>query len=238
MVREVKKYEHIEELDTYFKEVGKYKKRLTQDEEAELSKRIQEGDEEAVNILVKHNLRFVVTIAKKYRSFTDVSFADLISEGNIGLIKAAYKFDPKRNKKFSSCAVWWIRSSINECIEQYKSKLNYTSVDDTSLSNLNIIDTNARYDSVNEDFEKKMNNIQSRQSAINELVKCLEEREKKIIMLFYGLGEYKREMNLDEISKEMSLTKERVRQIKDKALIKLKCEALCSDEFETYRDLR
>ena len=141
MVSEVKKYEHIEELDTYFKEVGKYKKRLTQDEEAELSKRIQEGDEEAVNILVKHNLRFVVTIAKKYRSFTDVSFADLISEGNIGLIKAAYKFDPKRNKKFSSCAVWWIRSSINECIEQYKSKLNYTSVDDTSLSNLNIIDT-------------------------------------------------------------------------------------------------
>ena len=123
-------------------------------------------------------------------------------------------------------------------MEQYKSKLNYTSVDDTSLSNLNIIDTNARYDSVNEDFEKKMNNIQSRQSAINELVKCLEEREKKIIMLFYGLGEYKREMNLDEISKEMSLTKERVRQIKDKALIKLKCEALCSDEFETYRDLR
>lgn len=83
-----------------------------------------------------------------------------------------------------------------------------------------------------------MNDIQSRQSAIEDLVKCLEEREKKIIMLFFGLGENRREMNLEEISKEMCLTKERVRQIKDGALVKLKCEALCSNECEIYRNLR
>ena len=94
------------------------------------------------------------------------------------------------------------------------------------------------YDEVNEEFEKKMNNLQSRQSAIEDLIKCLEEREKKIIILFYGLGENSKEMNLDEISKEMSLTKERVRQIKDDALVKLKCEALCSSEYETYQELR
>ena len=82
-----------------------------------------------------------------------------------------------------------------------------------------------------------MNNLQSRQSAIEDLVKCLEEREKKIIMLFYGLNDSRKEMNLEEISKEMSLTKERVRQIKDSALVKLKCEALCSDEYETYKEL-
>ena len=86
--------------------------------------------------------------------------------------------------------------------------------------------------------KKQINNIQSRQSAIEDLIKWLEEREKKIILLFFGLGETEKEMNLEEISKEMSLTKERVRQIKDAALVKLKCEALCSPECEVYRQLR
>jgi RNA polymerase primary sigma factor len=236
MSNEVKKYEYVEELDTYFKEVEKYKKRLTLEEEKELGRRIQNGDEEAVNILVRHNLRFVVSIAKKYRKYTDVSFADLISEGNVGLIKAAHRFDPNRNIKFSCFAVWWIKASINECIENYKGKLEYNLVDDYQIVNLS--DKDNLYDSVNEEFEKQMTNFQSRKSAIDDLVKCLEDRERKIIMLFFGLGETEREMNLDEISKEMSLTKERVRQIKDAALVKLKCEALSSDEFNTYKDLR
>ena len=83
-----------------------------------------------------------------------------------------------------------------------------------------------------------MHNLQSRKSAIEDLVKCLEERERKIIMLCFGLGETAKEMNLEEISQEMSLTKERVRQIKDTALVKLKCEALCSPEYEVYKELR
>ena len=161
---------------------------------------------------------------------------DLISEGNLGLIKAARKFDPNRNIKFSSYAVWWIKASINECINNYKDKIEYNTVDDRQI--INLTEKDNVYEDVNEEFEKKMNNLQSRKSAIEDLVKCLEERERKIIMLFFGLGKTEKEMNLEEISREMSLTKERVRQIKDTALVKLKCEALCSPEFETYREIR
>ena len=236
MANEVRKYEYIEELDTYFREVNKYKKRLTREQEIELAHRIRKGDKNAVDELVKHNLRFVVSIAKKYRNITDVSFADLISEGNIGLIKAAYKFDPSRKIKFSSYAVWWIKASINECINRYEGNIDYTNYEVEQMER--IIERDNYYDDVNEEFERKMNNLQGRQSAIEDLIKCLEERERKIITLFFGLGETEKEMNLEEISREMSLTKERVRQIKDGALVKMKCEALCSDEFETYRDLR
>lgn len=236
MANEVKKFEYVEELDTYFQEVNKYKKRLTPEQEKELGFKIQQGDKMALDTLIKHNLRFVISIAKKYRKYTDVSFSDLISEGNIGLIKAANKFDPTKNIKFSSYAVWWIKASIKECIEDYKGKIEYSIVDDYQVTNLD--EKDLIYDDINEEFEKKMNNLQSRQSAIEDLIKCLEEREKKIIMLFYGLGNTSKEMNLDEVSKEMGITKERVRQIKDDAIVKMKCEALCSDEFETYRDLR
>ena len=236
MANEVKKFEYVEELDTYFQEVNKYKKRLTPEQEKELGFKIQQGDKMALDTLIKHNLRFVISIAKKYRKYTDVSFSDLISEGNIGLIKAANKFDPTKNIKFSSYAVWWIKASIKECIEGYKGKIEYSIVDDYQVTNLD--EKDLIYDEINEEFEKKMNNLQSRQSAIEDLIKCLEEREKKIIMLFYGLGNTSKEMKLDEVSKEMGITKERVRQIKDDAIVKMKCEALCSDEFETYRDLR
>lgn len=236
MANEVKKYEHIEELDKYFEDVKKYRKRLTQDEEIELAYKIQEGNKEALDKLVKYNLRFVITVAKKYRSKTNVSFADLISEGNIGLIRAAQKYDPTRNIRFSSYAVWWIKASINECIERYKGNIEYNFMEDYQI--VNLVESEGSYDNINEEFEQKMNNLQSRKSAIDDLVKCLEDREKKIIMLFFGLEGNRKEMNLDEISKEMSLTKERVRQIKDTALVKLKCEALCSDEYQVYKDLR
>ena len=136
MGNEVKRYEHIEELEKYFEDVKKYKKRLTREEEVDLAYKIKNGDEEALNKLIKHNLRFVVSVAKKYRVRTDVSFADLISEGNIGLIKAARKFDPTRNIKFSSYAVWWIKASINECIEQFNGNVEYNFVDDYQFVNL------------------------------------------------------------------------------------------------------
>lgn len=233
---EVKKWEYVEGLDQYFEDVKKYKKRLTREEEVKLAHKIKEGDEKALDELVKHNLRFVISVAKKYRSKTDVSFADLISEGNIGLIKAAKKFDPNRNIKFSSYAIWWIKACINECIERYKGGVEYNIMEDYQI--VNLCERDNLYEEVNEEFEKKMNNLQSRRSAIDDLIKCLEEREKKIIILFYGLGEDSKGMNLEEISREMSLTTERVRQIKDSALVKLKCEALCSDEYETYKELR
>lgn len=231
---DVKKYEQIESLTTYFKELKKYKKRLTMEEEQELGYRIKKGDERALKQLVQYNLKFVITIAKKYRKYTDASFADLISEGNLGLIRAAQKYDPTKNIKFSSYANWWIKATIRNYIDNYEGKVEVSVIDDYQTINLTENDTVKH--SINEDFEKKMNGFQNREVVVEDLIKCLEEREKKVIMLFFGLGNNK-EMNLEEVSKEMSLTKERIRQIKDYALIKMRCKALSSKEFDTYREL-
>lgn len=235
MSKQDKKYAHIEELDTYFEEVKKYKKLLSREEEIELAIKIQEGDENAVDKLVQHNLRFVINIAKKFRDkYPNVPFSDIISEGNVGLLKAAKKFDPSRNIKFSSYAVWWIKASIKDCISDYFNEC--TVFDDKDWENIS--ESEYMYDRINDEYEKKLNDMQSRRSAVEDLIQCLEERERKIIMLFFGLGDDAKAMNLDEISKKMSITKERVRQIKDSALVKLKCEALCSSEYETYMELR
>ena len=236
MPNEVKKYEHIDGLDYYFKDVKRYDRLLTSQEEKELGYRIQSGDKDALDELVNRNLKFVISIAKKYRSKTDASFADLISEGNIGLIKAASKFDADKKVRFSCYAAWWIKSAISEYIERNDKTVKCKSLD--SLQTARINESESLYDDVNDDFERKMSDLQGRKSAIRELTKCLEERERKIITLFYGLGGGEKGMNLEEISSEMSLTKERVRQIKDDALVKLKCEALCSDEYRTYMSLR
>lgn len=230
----VKRYEHIDELDQYFNELGKYNK-LTVNEERELGRRIKNGDIYALNKLVKHNLRFVVMIAKTYRNKTNVSFSDLISEGNIGLIKAAQRYDVDKDYKFVSYAIWWIRASINECISKYKDNVEYNIEDNAFFNTKN---TAVSYDDkINEDFEERLTDFQSRRAAIEDLIQCLEERERQVIMYFYGLDKYGHDMNLDEISKKMSLTKERVRQIKEVALTKMKCHAIMSSEFETYKTL-
>lgn len=228
-------YEHVEGLDSYFSDIQNIRK-LTAAEEKELSVRIQRGDKDALDKLVYHNLRFVVNIAKNYRD-RGVPFADLISEGNVGLIRAASKFDDKKNVKFISYAVWWIKNSINECIEAYKRNNESITYEDYVFNNQSDVDY--QLDLINEDFENKINDIQSRKDTIDILLKCLHEREIKILTLFYGLGNGK-EMTLDEVGKEMHLTNERVRQIKDNALTKLKCNVLAysNDEIETFKSLR
>lgn len=228
-------YGHIEELTSYFNEIQGIRN-LTAEEEKELSRRIKKGDKEALNKLVYHNLRFVVNIAKNYRD-RGVPFADIISEGNMGLIHAASKFDASKNVKFISYAVWWVKNSINECIESYKRSSEKIDCDDYTFAKCSDLDY--QYDAVNEDFEKKINDIQSRKDTIGLLMKCLHEREIKILTLFYGLGDGK-EMTLDEVGKEMNLTNERVRQIKEKALTKIKCNVLTysEDEIETFKSLR
>ena len=199
-------------------------------------KKIQKGDEQALNKLVYHNLRFVVNIAKNYRN-SNVPFADIISEGNLGLIRAAHKFDSTKGVKFISYAVWWIKNSINECIEKYNRDNETLSYDDYTINKCTDLDH--KFEQINEDFEEKINNIQSRKDAIESLMKCLHEREIKILTLFFGLNGG-REMTLEEVGKEMCLTNERVRQIKDGALSKLKCEVLTytDDEIDTFRLLR
>lgn len=228
-------YEHIQELSTYFNDIQNIR-RLTRREEQILSEKIQKGDEQALNKLVYHNLRFVVHIAKNYRN-NNVPFADIISEGNLGLIRAAHKFDSTKGVKFISYAVWWIKNSINECIEKYNRDNETLSYDDYTINKCTDLDH--KFEQINEDFEEKINNIQSRKDAIESLMKCLHEREIKILTLFFGLNGGK-EMTLEEVGKEMCLTNERVRQIKDSALSKLKCEVLTytDDEIDTFRLLR
>ena len=228
-------YEHIQELSTYFNDIQNIR-RLTRREEQILSEKIQKGDEQALNKLVYHNLRFVVNIAKNYRN-SNVPFADIISEGNLGLIRAAHKFDSTKGVKFISYAVWWIKNSINECIEKYNRDNETLSYDDYTINKCTDLDH--KFEQINEDFEEKINNIQSRKDAIESLMKCLHEREIKILTLFFGLNGG-REMTLEEVGKEMCLTNERVRQIKDSALSKLKCEVLTytDDELDTFRLFR
>lgn len=228
-------YEHVQELSTYFNDIQNIRQ-LTRREEQILSEKIQKGDEQALNKLVYHNLRFVVNIAKNYRN-SNVPFADIISEGNLGLIRAAHKFDSSKGVKFISYAVWWIKNSINECIEKYNRDNETLSYDDYTINKCTDLDN--KFEQINEDFEEKINNIQSRKDAIESLMKCLHEREIKILTLFFGLNGGK-EMTLEEVGKEMCLTNERVRQIKDGALSKLKCEVLTytDDEIDTFRLLR
>ena len=189
-------YEHVQELSTYFNDIQNIR-RLTRREEQILSEKIQKGDEQALNKLVYHNLRFVVNIAKNYRN-SNVPFADIISEGNLGLIRAAHKFDSTKGVKFISYAVWWIKNSINECIEKYNRYNETLSYDDYTINKCTDLDN--KFEQINEDFEEKINNIQSRKDAIESLMKCLHEREIKILTLFFGLNGGK-EMTLEEVGK-------------------------------------
>ena len=227
-------FENVDILGLYFKDI-KHTKGLTREKEAELSKKIQEGDRNALNELVEANLKFVVSMAKKYAN-SGVPMSDLISEGNLALYKAAEKFDPAMNKKFITYAVWWVRSYMNDCVKQFKGNGEEYSVDDYAMSLAEESDGGSFEDMVNDDFEEKMTNIQSRGMVIDELVSCLQERELKILSLYFGLYGNK-EMTLKEISDEMNMSSERVRQIVNNSITKLKANALMSDNFEEYKDL-
>lgn len=231
----LKKYEKLVEIDSYFDDIKRYK-HLTKAEERELAERIKQGDEKALNKLVTSNLKFVVNIAKAYRK-SGVPFSDLISEGNVGLMKAAKKFDGTKNIRFISYAVWWVKNSIQECIEEYhQENKEINAVEDYILDNCTNTDYNGT-NYINENFENELMNLQSRKTSITDLMKCLQNREIKVLIDYFGL-ENGKEKTLEEISDELHITNERVRQIKDKALIKLRTEALMSDEFETYKELR
>lgn len=227
------KWEYVKELDKYFSDI-KHFKTLSRQEERALGIKIQRGDKSALNKLVNHNLKFVVSIAKKYRD-RGVPFEDLISEGNMGLYHAAEKYDGRRETKFITYAVWWIKNSINEIIKDYASN-NEINVDDFIFDKKKSVEYHQEL--INEEFEEELNNIQSRNDSVEELLKCLQERERKIVTMFFGLKGTK-EMNLDEIGQSMSLSMERVRQIKDVALIKLKSNVLMmnNDFFKEIKEL-
>lgn len=222
-------------LQPYFKSI-KHSKGLSREKEAELGKRILKGDQDAINELVESNLQFVVETAKKYIP-SGVPFEDLISEGNLGLYKAAEKFDYRKGKKFITYAVWWIKSYILDAIRLYKGNKNELSIEEyTKVDEDGEVTYDERAEIVNAEYEEKLVEIQSRGMVVDELMSCLQEREHKILTLYFGLyGEKQR--NLKEISDEMQMSSERVRQIVNTSITKLKAQALGGNYFKEMKSL-
>lgn len=253
-----------ENISKYFKDV-KRTKLLTPEEEVELAIRIQNGDKSAIDKLVNSNLKFVISIAKEYQG-QGLSLSDLISEGNLGMVKAATRYDHTRGFRFISYAVWWIRQSIMQSLNDNSRTIRYPSnvinkisatkkkfekfelenqrqadftdfddddmVDFKSLakcSSLNDIindeggevyelleDTNIDNDDIFGETELIIKN------ELGTMLDALTEREKEIINCYFGIDKDYDGMTLEVIGEKYNLTKERIRQIKEKALRKLR----------------
>ena len=256
-------------LDKYLQEIGR-EELVTPDEEVELAQRIRKGDQEALEKLTRANLRFVVSVAKQYQN-QGLSLPDLINEGNLGLIKAAEKFDETRGFKFISYAVWWIRQSILQALAEQSRIVRLPLNQVGSLNKINkalskfeqenerqpsneelsemidvpkdkISDTlrvGSRHVSVDAPFVEGEDNSlldvlpnddspsadrglvnESLNTEIERALNTLTDREREIIKSFFGIG--CQEMTLEEIGERFGLTRERVRQIKEKAIRRLK----------------
>ena len=256
-------------LEKYLQEIG-HEELLTVEEEVELAQRIRRGDRQALEKLTKANLRFVVSVAKQYQN-QGLSLPDLINEGNLGLIKAAEKFDETRGFKFISYAVWWIRQSILQAIAEQsrivRLPLNQIGsvnrinkmlnrfeqenerrpsmeeiADKVNLSQEKVADVlkvNSRQVSVDAPFtEGDETNLldvlcnndspmadrelvrESLREEINRTLQVLNERERNIVEAFFGINQG--EKTLEEIGNKFGLTRERVRQIKEKAIRRLR----------------
>ncbi len=256
-------------LDKYLQEIGK-EELITVEEEVELAQRIKKGDQAALEKLTRANLRFVVSVAKQYQN-QGLSLPDLINEGNLGLIKAAEKFDETRGFKFISYAVWWIRQSILQALAEQSRIVRLPLNQVGSLNKINkafskfeqeherkpsaeelaeslelpadkVADTlrvSGRHVSVDAPFVDGEDNSlldvlvnndspnadraliqESLSREIHRALATLTEREADIIRLFFGIG--CQEMTLEEIGERFGLTRERVRQIKEKAIRRLR----------------
>ena len=253
-------------ISNYLKEVRKIDL-LTPEEELEITKRISEGEENLIDLLVKSNLRFVISVAKGYQG-QGIPLVDLINEGNYGLIKAAKKFDHTRGFRFISYAVWWVKQSILQCLSEHsrtvRLPVNITNQlgkinkeiaafeqenhrkpfeGEMDLSVLNYPKCGSLNDKINEDgdevldlieddsFERPDSDFYSEEILKNSLEKTLNilsEREKKIIYMYFGVDGSP--MTLEQIGVEFDLTKERIRQIKEKSLRKLRSN--CDNLFD------
>ncbi|MBQ3710264.1 MAG: RNA polymerase sigma factor RpoD/SigA [Bacteroidales bacterium] len=257
-------------LEKYLQDIAK-ESLVTPEEEVELAQRIKAGDQQALDRLVRANLRFVVSVAKQYQN-QGLSLQDLINEGNVGLIKAAQRFDETRGFKFISYAVWWIRQSILQAVaeqartirlplnqvgavsklkktaamleQEYQRKpstaelakeLDMSEAKVQSLLGMNLrqISTDAPLDEDDEgsfldvyvDQESSATDEavenESNNTAIQRSLKALSDKERQVLSMYYGIGTA-REYSLDEIALAMGISRERTRQIRDRALKRLK----------------
>lgn len=267
-------------LDKYLQEIGR-EDLITVEEEVELAQAIKRGDRQALEKLTRANLRFVVSVAKQYQN-QGLSLPDLINEGNLGLIKAAEKFDETRGFKFISYAVWWIRQSILQALAEQSrivrlplnqvGSLNKISkafqkfeqenerrpsaeelAQELDLSVEKVTDSlkvSGRHISMDAPFVEGEDNSlldvlvnddapvadrtlinESLQKEIDRALSTLTERESNIIKMFFGIG--CQEMTLEEIGDKFQLTRERVRQIKEKAIRRLRQDSR-SKLLKTY----
>lgn len=263
-------------LEKYLQEIGKVEL-LSAEEEVRLATLIKQGDQKALDRLTKANLRFVVSVAKQYQN-QGLSLPDLINEGNVGLIKAAQRFDETRGFKFISYAVWWIRQSILQALAE-QSRIVRLPLNKVGLTNriqkayslleqeferepsaeelaevLNMdleevastLGINARHVSMDspladgeentlmdvlenpnaEKTDELLYHTESLKTEIDRSLKALTERQKEVICYFFGIG-VDHPMSLEDIGEKFNLTRERVRQIKDKAITKLKTSNRC-----------
>ena len=217
-------YEHIDNIDKYLSSIEKYRPLNAKDEQ-EIGRKIIEGDKTELDKLVRANLKFVVTIAKQYRG-KGVPFDELISEGNMGLITAAMKFEPSKGCKFITYAVYWIKSYINKRIAGITSE-------NTAINNIYDVIKTAPVTCENED--DILQNI-SAASAVEDITKCLKEREYQMVALHFGLnGEP--ELSYKEIGERFGVTSECARQTVNCSLSKMKQNAVCSEHFKEYSNI-
>jgi len=261
---------HSHVLRRYFEEIS-HEDPLTPEEEIDLAAKVRQGDSQALDKLLRANLRFVVSVAKKYQNH-GLSLEDLINEGNIGLIKAAQRFDETRGFKFISYAVWWIRQTILQAISEYsrlvrlplnvvgnlnkiskitsefeqeyereptseeieeilaQEKIDLDIVRQLTEGTLSIdspIGKNGSgtlQDVLTEQTDNEPGSLLTEESfhiEVERALRSLDEREATILRLYFGIGQ-ELPMTLEEIGNHLHLTRERVRQIKEKALRKLR----------------
>ncbi|WP_144886437.1 sigma-70 family RNA polymerase sigma factor [Lacibacter cauensis] len=263
-------------LEKYLQEIGKVEL-ISPEEEVKLAERIKQGDQRALDRLTKANLRFVVSVAKQYQN-QGLSLPDLINEGNLGLIKAAQRFDETRGFKFISYAVWWIRQSILQALAE-QSRIVRLPLNKVGLTNrinkafsqleqeyerepsaeelaemleieieevsstLGISSRHVSMDSPLSDGEEntlmdvlenpnatatdgELDHNESLKTEITRSLKTLTERQQDVIKYFFGIG-VDHPLSLEDIGERFNLTRERVRQIKDKAISKLKTNSRC-----------
>lgn len=228
----------------YLKEIGGFKP-LTKKDEMKLWRRLKKNpnDYEAKNKLINSNLKFVVTVANSYKG-RGLSMSDLVAEGNIGLLKAYTKFDPKRDVKFISYSVHWIKQSILEAIQKRNNidsedlPLDYekqeNNIDEDYLEADNTPNLVSEFIEILNDSETER--AKKHQEALQILFERLNDRERDIITRYFGINGYEGE-TLEEIGNTMNLTKERVRQIKEDGMKKLRSFAMeCPDVMKIYSE--